>query len=157
MKNKIDKIDGRDPWEIEIEYYLSLHIGPEAARAHTISRWMQMGDLRPLHAAIVKALASDNNETAALVDKEILESLKTLIDDGRLVVKPRRGGRPESSEKYVRNLNAALRYEKVSAGKKSDVAYKEVARDLGMTEATVREAVTEMRTTHPEWRKRNAG
>jgi hypothetical protein len=54
-KRKLDKIDGRDPWDIEVAYLVEhLKVEPIDARAIVVISWMYRGDLRPLSAEIKK-------------------------------------------------------------------------------------------------------
>jgi len=51
MKRKRDKIDGQDPWEIEVAALAEqLKLKPADARDIVAIRWMHRGDLRPLAA-----------------------------------------------------------------------------------------------------------
>jgi hypothetical protein len=75
---------------------------PEKAWFHTIWRWADCGDLRPLRAALAKnTIALD---TAALV------CLEELIERGRVVIKSRWSNRPPSPERFAQALVGALRY-----------------------------------------------
>jgi hypothetical protein len=150
MKQRVDKIDGRDPWEIEIDFQVELRLAsPEDARVRTIGRWMHWGDLRPLRTALARA--SLVNDKMAALDTYILQCLIELIDQGRLVVKPaaRSGpGRRQSPDKLARDLLGALlykqNYEQQGAGK-SDNAFQDVADALGMTKDSLRKAVSNWR------------
>jgi hypothetical protein len=152
MKHSVDQILGHDPWEIEIAYYVKkTGIDPETARVFTIVRWMELGDLRPLYAAIVKAPALDDKLVA--IDGAILSYLKELIEQGRLVVKPRGRHRPKSPDKFARDLVGALSYERAERAKgKSEAVFQEVAASVGMTKDALKEAVASFRKRlKPTW------
>jgi len=147
MKNKIDHVLGRRAWDIEIAYWIDRGLDRDHARAFTIRRYMEFNDPRPLRDALAKAKRIDDKTVA--LDGAILINLIDLIDQGRLLVKPRRGGKPRSPDLFARNLAGVFRYEKRIAKKSdSDAAFKETASELGMTEVALREAVT-------RWRKAN--
>lgn len=157
MKRRIiTQIDGRNPWQVEIDYYVERGLPPQDAQLYAIVRWMHLGNLQPLRVAIAGALHRDyeRNERMVMIDGPILAQLVKLIDQGRLVVKPpRRGkgkvGRPKSPspDKFARDLVGALRYERSDKKDGSEAAFKQVADELrrtgiGMTEHALREAVT---------------
>jgi hypothetical protein len=148
-KRKIDKVLGHDPWEIEVAFWIEQGIvDRDIARAVTIRRYMEFNDLRPLRAALAKATRIDDKTVA--LDAYALVNLIELIDQGRLVVKPLRGGKPKDPAKWARDFIGALRFEKRIAKKsESDAAFKQTANELCMTEVALREAVT-------RWRKANA-
>jgi hypothetical protein len=70
-------INGHPEWEIEI-WFLSKYYGmPEIdARAFVIERWMRLGDLRPLAAAI----------EAGPLDPPVAHAIGYMINNGRLKV-----------------------------------------------------------------------
>jgi hypothetical protein len=85
------------------------------------------------------------------LDAAILGELLSSIDQGRLVMKPSRSGKPKSPDLFARDLVGSRRYEKrITTKSDSDTAFRETASELGMTEIALREAVT-------RWRKANAG
>jgi hypothetical protein len=161
----ISRIDGRNPWQVEIDHYVERGLPRQAAQLYTVMRWMHLGNLQPLRVAIAGALHRDNGKADGLVRIEgvILAYLVELIDQGRLVVKPaRRGkgnvGRPKSPspDKFARDLVGALRYERSAKKDGSEAAFKQVADELrwtGMTENALREAVTMWRKLKIEMRK----
>lgn len=96
-KRKLNKVDGHDPWEIEVAYFAEhLKVEPIDARAIVVVSWMCQGDLRPLAAEIKK------KDTG--IDGAILMCLARAIDEGLLTVKPRRRGRPTQPATTIRNL-----------------------------------------------------
>jgi hypothetical protein len=140
-KRKHDHIGGYDPWEIQIAHWIAQGIDPDRARIATTILWMYHGDLRPLREVLVKASALDDKMVA--IDGAILGCLKKLIEEGRLIVKSRGGGRPRSPDKFPRDIAAAYLYEhELSSGKNSEEAFNVVARKLAMTAGSVRKAVT---------------
>jgi hypothetical protein len=123
------------PWDTEIAYYINKRdIEPQKALTFTILRWMYHGDLRPLAAAIV-----DGYE----LDEAVLNMLAGLIREGRLNVVPKRKGRPKDPSKFSRNIVAGLAYDG-HAGK-SDEAFASIAKAIGRSESSVRQAVTALR------------
>jgi hypothetical protein len=123
-----------EPWEIEAAFYIN-HRGfdPDKARTLVVYRWMWHGDFRPLAAAI---WASE------VLDQAVFDLLAQLIDEGRLKLTPKRKGRPKNPEAQVRNILAALSYEADKG------TFAEIAKALGTSEQTVRQAVT-------AWRRSN--
>jgi hypothetical protein len=127
--------DPQEPWEIETAFYINARgIDPDKARIFTIIRWMWNGDLRPLEAAIV-----EGHE----LDPAVLNTLADLISNGRLQVQPLRRGRPKKPELFARKVAAALAYESESG--KSDEAFNRIAKAIGTSDRTVRQAVTALR------------
>jgi hypothetical protein len=133
MKRKHDKIDGRNLWDMEIELLTKIDIPLDEARYETISRWMDMGDLRPLAAAITEGYVSD----------EMLTDLADLIRSGAQLAVPRSRGKPKQAAKQSRDLIFWLMYEPRS--KRSDDAFREIAKKFGVSEQSVRQAVTKFR------------
>ena len=142
-KRKQDHIDGHDPWEIEIAYFIAKGFDPDKARIATTILWMYHGDLRPLRAAIAQSVTVQS----PVRDEAILGCLAKLIDEGRLIVKPLGRNRPKSPDKFPRDLAAAYLYEnEISADKtSSEEAFSIVAEKFGVSEDTVRKAVTQFR------------
>ena len=137
-KRKQDHIDGHDPWEIQIAYWIAKGHDPDKARIATTILWMYHGDLRPLRAAIAQS---------PTVDEAILGCLAKLIDEGRLIVKPFGRNRPKSPDKFPRDLAAAHLYENeiFTSKTSSEEAFNIVAQKLGVSEDTVRKAVAQFR------------
>jgi len=137
MKHTVDQVGGHEPWEIEVSIWIEKKgLDPDVARFLTIGRWMCNGDLRPLSAAI------RNHE----VDPAVLSLLAEMIDDGRLSVRGRRRGRRRPPDTFSRDWVAQRLYEvEIAAGKTSDEALDEVARQLPATRESVRKAVTLLR------------
>jgi hypothetical protein len=133
-KRKQDQIAGCNPWEIEIAFYKSKGIDPEKARTFTIFHWMYRGDFRPL------AWSIDQGHD---LPPAVLNLLHDLIVEDRLKLKPRKGGSPKKPGKLARDIIAALAYEAHSG--KSDEAFAAIADAIGMSKATVGQAVTWLR------------
>jgi hypothetical protein len=129
-------IEGHWPWEVEIAFFTEKRgIDPEKARIFTVLRWMYHGDFRPLAWSI--------NEGHAL-DEAIGNSLSRMIGEGRLKLVARKGRRRyKVPATFGRNIVAALAYEAHTG--KSDEAFAEIANDIGISEQTVRQAVTAWR------------
>jgi hypothetical protein len=139
-KRKQDHIG--DPWEIQIAYWTAKGSDPDKARIATTVLWMYHGDLRPLRAAIAQSVTVQS----PVRDEAILGCLAMLIDEGRLIVKPLGRNRPKSPDKFPRDLAAAYLYEEeVSTNKTSEEAFNIVAQKFGVSEDTVRKAVTQFR------------
>lgn len=120
-----------EPWEVEIAFYTDeLEMPALDARTFTICRWMWLGDLRPLAAAIDEGP----------LDAPVLDMLVRLIREDRLRVVPCKRGSPKKPERAGRDIAAALAYEAHPG--KSDEAFREIAEAIGMSEQTVRNAVT---------------
>jgi hypothetical protein len=137
-KRKQDQIDGLNLWEIEINFLTNKRgIDREKAKTFVIMRWLWNGDARPLVAAI------DNRDP---LDQAVLNLLAELIDRGRVIIKPRKRGAPKRPDKFARDTVAALAYEAHSGN--SEEAFAEIADAIGMSEQSVRQAVT-------AWRKAN--
>jgi hypothetical protein len=152
MKRRIEQVDGRDPWQIEIDYYIECGLSPEDAQLLTVVRRMIFGDVKALRAAIVEALRRNKKKKMVAFDGDILFQLVRLIDQGRLIVKPpRRGkaGRPKapSPDKFARDLIAARRYEQHDKRDGFEAAFKDIAGELGMPVNALKEAVTRWRNT----------
>ena len=124
-------------WDIETAFYVNKRgVDPANARIFTILRWMYHGDFRPLAAAI-------NDGT--VLDEAILNLLAQMIIDDRLRLVARKGrrGRPKAPETLARNVVAALAYE--ADQYQSQEAFEKIAKALGTSEQTVRQAVTAWR------------
>ena len=125
-----NKIFDENPWDVEVELSPA-DLDPIIARARVINRYMHNGDLRPLAAAI---------KEGRRLHREVLDFLAIMINEGRLVAKPRGRGKRLKPSKNTRDYMAALLIERGNTLEK-------VAEILGMSEAAVRKAVT-------LWRKR---
>jgi hypothetical protein len=137
-KRKHDQIGGHNPWEIEAAFYVNyLGNDPDKARTAVIFRWMWHGDYRPL------AWAIDEGHP---LGQAVLNLLAEQIAEDRLRLKARKHNRPKDPSKPARTIVAALAY-KAHTGK-SDEAFAEVAEAIGVSEATIRQAVT-------AWHKRS--
>ena len=128
-----DDLVPADLWELEIiVLQVRYDLSPEDARLITVVRWMSNGDLRPLLAEIRKGP----------LDEGVLNMLGDMIEDGRIRVVHKKGGRPNRPDKEMRDLMAAAHYIKHSEKGSSDAAFKAVADEMGMSEEAVRAAVT---------------
>jgi len=107
---------------------------PEKARTFTIFHWMYRGDFRPL------AWSIDQGHD---LPPAVLNLLHDLIVEDRLKLKPRKGGSPKKPGKLARDIIAALAYEAHSG--KTDEAFAAIADAIGMSKATVGQAVTWLR------------
>src|SRR5262249_40545691 len=98
--------------------------------------WMEMGDLHPLAAAI----------TEGHVSNEVLKHLAHLIRSGARLAVKRRRGKPKQAAKDARDRITALMYELgIFDSKRSDDAFREIAARFGVSEQSVRQAVTKFR------------
>ena len=132
-KRKLDKIDGREAWEVEVEALAEVAALVEGsnldlARARDIVtiRWMQRGDLRPLAAL------------GGPLDGAVLSELQKMINAGQLTVKGKRGA-PKQPSKRIRDLYIAARYEN-HAGKSAD-AIQQLAKEFNISDELVRLAI----------------
>jgi hypothetical protein len=133
-KRKLNKIDGRNLWDIEIELLTKIDVPLDEARNETIIDWMRMGDLRPLAAAITEGYVSD----------EMLTNLADLISSGAQLTLPRSRGKPKQAAKGSRDLIFWLMYER-GGSKRSDDRFRQIAETFGVSEQSVRQAVTKFR------------
>ena len=117
-------------WDSSAFYTDELGMPALDARTFTICRWMYHGDLRPL------ADALDEGP----LDAPVIDMLVKLIREDRLRVAPRKRGSPKKPERAGRDIAAALAYEAHPG--KSDEAFHDIAEMIGMSEKTVRNAVT---------------
>jgi hypothetical protein len=92
-KRKLDKIDGHDPWEVEVAA-LAEHLKLERTTARDIVaiRWMQRGDDRPLAAAL-----RDGPLGGA-----VLSQLLKMVDEGQFTAKRKRGAPRQPSKRIPR-------------------------------------------------------
>jgi hypothetical protein len=123
----------RNWWYDEITFYIERGIDPEKARIFTILRWMWHGDFRPLAAAIVERQ----------IPEEALTLLHDMIIEGRLKLVHGKRQRPKSPEAQARNIALALLYEE--AQHPSAETFDKIAEAFGVSEQTVRQAVTRLR------------
>jgi hypothetical protein len=127
-----------DWWDIETAFYVEQQgIDPEKARLFVILRWMILGDFRPLEEAIRKGGA---------IDDAILGLLAKMISERRLKLLPKRRGRPKAAYSFARNFLVGTAYED-KQDSSSDEAVVHIAQTIGMSEQTVRRAVTQWRKT----------
>jgi hypothetical protein len=129
---------GLEPWDYEINLRIDQGMDQQKAKELVIQRWMQAGDLRPLSAAIKKD---------GLLRGSVLSLLVQMIDTGQLRV-PAKQGRPQDPEAAARDEFAADTYEeflKDPAGVGSDDLFRAVAAVCGVSEQSVRQAVTDRR------------
>ena len=122
MKRKHSKIDGHDPWEIEVAHWVeNFKLEPIDARALTVIRWMLNGDLRPLAAEIKRK--------GTAIDGAILAHLERMIDQGQLTVKRRRGA-PTQPELFARDI--WIRFLHATREGKSVEAIQQIAKDFNI-------------------------
>jgi hypothetical protein len=125
-KRKLDKIDGREPWEVEVAA-LAEHLKLKRADARDIVaiRWMHRGDLRPL-AALPQ------------LDGAVFSELRKMINEGQLTVTRKRGA-PRQPSKRIRDIFIAARYE-TRKGKSED-AIQQLAKEFNISDELVRRAI----------------
>ena len=129
-------------WEIERQWYIErCDLPSEVAHWLTIVRWMVNGDLRPLSAAMREGE----------LPSSVWGVLAEMIDHGRLKVVPPKRGSPRKPERFARDLVAAAHYEDHPSN--SNAAFQEIAEAIGMSEQTVRAAVTSWRKSPHAARK----
>src|SRR5262245_31891097 len=121
-------------WEIEIAYYTN-HRGfdPDKAWTLAIMRWMYLGDLRPLAAAIAEGRP---------LAPAVLNLMHDMILDKRLVVQSHHG-RPRKPELAARTIVAGLMYQPDT--KNSEAEFDRIADALGTSHQTIRQAITAFR------------
>jgi hypothetical protein len=129
---------GRKPWDYEIALRIDQGMDQQKAKELVIRRWMQAGDLRPLSAAIKKD---------GLLRGSVLGLLGQMIDSGELAFNRKGRGRPDDPEAAARNEFAADTYEDFLKDHVvgSDDLFGAVARVCGVSEQSVRRAVTARR------------
>jgi hypothetical protein len=128
---------GLEPWDYEINLRIDQGMDQQKAKELVIQRWMQAGDLRPLSAAIKKD---------GLLRGSVLSLLVQMIDTGQLMV-PAKQGRPQDPEAAARDEFAADTYEDFLKDHVvgSDHLFRAVAEVCGVSEQSVRQAVTDRR------------
>jgi hypothetical protein len=132
-------IQGYTEWDIEVRDLESRPgFDSEKARTHVILKWMGAGDFRPLAAAITEGRD---------LDDAVLKLLAKLITDGHLILKRTSRNRPPSPVADVKRMIAAATYDMWSKDGtyRSDQAFAEIAKFYGMSEPSVRGAVTQLR------------
>jgi hypothetical protein len=144
MKRKSDKIDGHEPWEVEVAHWVeNFKLDPIDARTLTVIRWMLNGNLAPLSAAL----------RDGPLDPAVASALSRLIDENRLTVKSRRRGAASPPDKFPRDIVAAISYQnKIPSGMKSDQAVEEIADELGLTSDNVRKICTWFNKYSADWK-----
>jgi hypothetical protein len=130
-------------WDYEIAFYIK-EIGQ--ARTFALLRWLHHGDLRPLAAII-----AEGHE----IDQAVLNALALMISPERFPDAPRfrikavptRGnGRPKDVTSWIRTPMLARTYAKhIGDGKKSEQVFRQIAEAVGVSESTVRQAVSAYR------------
>jgi len=140
-KRKLDQILDEQPWDVEIGYLINQRgFDLDKARTLTVLRWMYWGDLRPLAATIYEA--GDNDLPTITLEKALLNYLARMIVEGRVTVQPPSPGKPEQVGKFARDYTAWFLHEELTKEMSSGEAVRRVARALGISEQTVRQAIT---------------
>jgi hypothetical protein len=127
-------------WDVETEFFIKERdCDPHMARTIVILRWMGHGDFRPLIAAI---------DAGHNLDKAVLNALALMLEGdkrfpARLQPLLHRRGRAMRPENWIRNLTAAREYEAEDG--KSDEVFAYIAKTIGKSDRTVRQAVTAFR------------
>jgi hypothetical protein len=130
---------GANPWDIEIDRAIKRGIDPQKARTFVVFRWMWHGDFRPLITAI-----RDNQP----LDHPLLNLfIAGMALNGRLTVVKKRG-RPRSLEAEIRNMIGATAYENNSSTEKSDELFEWIAKVVGTSHQSVRQALTAHRKSN---------
>jgi hypothetical protein len=124
-KRKHDKIEGHDPWRVEVAGLIERRIDPDVAWATVAIRWMRRGELRLL-------------ASFPVLDGAVLDELRKMILSDQLTVKRRRGA-PKQPSKSVRDLAIAALYE-TRKGKAAD-AIQALAEQFGISDELVRQAI----------------
>jgi len=127
---------------VEVQYLIDNGHNPETARTFVILRWMLLGDLRALVAAI---------DEGQELDKAVLNMLAAMIDgdtrlspDYQLKAVPRHGkGRPKDPSKDVQRWVSVLAYDANSG--KSNERFAKIAKVLGLSESSIRQYVAASR------------
>jgi hypothetical protein len=129
MKRKSDKIDGHEPWELEVAALAeALKLDRTTARDAVVIRWMQRGDDRPLAAAL----------RDGPLDGAVLSQLLKMVDEGQFTAKRKRGA-PRQPSKRIRDIFIAARYETRTG--KSDDAIQQLAKDFKLSDEAIRQAI----------------
>ena len=135
-----------DWWDFEIAFYIENGLEPHKARTVALLRWLHHGDLRPLATMI-----AEGHE----IDRAVLGVLAMMITPERfpdappfrIEAVPTRGhGRPKDVAPWIRGGVLARTYAKhIGDGKKSDEVFRQIAEAAGVSESTVRQAVSAYR------------
>jgi hypothetical protein len=132
-KRKLDKIDGHEPWEVEVAYLVEhLKVDLIDARAMVVISWMYRGDDRPLAAAL----------RHGPLDPPVLSQLLKMVDEGEFTAKRNRGA-PIQPSKSTRDLVIAFRH--ANRDVKSTAAIQEIAEHFNVSKELVRRAIRRRR------------
>jgi hypothetical protein len=111
---KCDQIAGKNIWDHEVDILTAAYPdqAPEWARTWVIMRWLHLGNLRPLAAAI---------RAGSVPDQAVLNLLASMTEEGRITAtKPRSGrGSKLQPDTLTRQIIAARFYERLVAKGKS--------------------------------------
>ncbi len=135
-------------WDIEIEFYISMRgIEPMKARTFTILRWMTMGDLRPLEAAIVEGRELDQAVLNLLAD--MISGDKSRFGKApayRLKAVPTKRGPPKKPELLARGFITSSVYKHArGTGLSSNEAIERICAAIGITDKSARQHLTAFR------------
>jgi hypothetical protein len=136
-----------DWWDFEIAFYIEkMGLEPHKARTITLLRWLHHGDLRPLAAVITEGHEIDQavlNALAMMISPEHFPEVPRF----RIEAVPIRGhGRPKDVTSWIRTPILAWTYDKhIGDGEKSDEVFRQIAEAVGVSESTVRQAVSAYR------------
>ena len=135
------QIAGRNIWDYEIDFLNAAFPDQSLKWAHTwvTMRWMHLGDLRPLAAAI---------KLGVIPDRAMLNLLAAMIEEGRITVTKRGRGSKLQPDTAMRQFIAARFYNHLVAKKlKSPKEARRLAADIISRDVgTVRKAVTLLRS-----------
>jgi hypothetical protein len=134
---------GLTPWDYEINLMADQGMNLHKAKSHVIMKWMKAGDFRPLLAAIKKE---------GVLRGPVLGLLVQMIESGQLTFKMGRG-HPQDPEAAARDEFAADTYEeflKDPAKVGSDDLFRVIGSVAGVSEQSVRQAVTDKRRRKPK-------
>jgi len=128
------QIAGRNIWDYEIDFLNAAFPDQSLKWAHTsvTMRWMHLGDLRPLAAAI---------RLGFIPDRAMLNLLAAMIEEGRITVTKRGRGsklQPDTAMRQFIAVAKKLKSPKEARRLAADI----ISRDVG----TVRKAVTLLRS-----------
>jgi hypothetical protein len=138
------------PWEIEVAFYTNERgFDPDEARLLMMLRWLYLGDLRPLEAAIVEGREIDRAVLNLLAD--MISSDATRLGKAppyRLEAVKLSRGRSRKPELFARRVIAAGEYERHSGN--SDEGFERIGKELGISPQAVRRDVTAFRKAENE-------
>jgi hypothetical protein len=127
-------------WDIETEIYIKNGSDPDEARTVVILKWMWYGNFKPLIAEI---------NAGHSLDTVVLYTLARMLEGSEQFpvrlqpVSHRRGrSRTQRPENIIRDSIAAQAYEDADADGKSDEVFDYIAKAIGKSDRTVRQAVT---------------